>query len=71
MTGFTVHYRGKKFQDSDYISNVGFGAYISDQNAATKILGGINFVVEDFFEINTDESLGRRLGINLVAGFKF
>lgn len=67
---FSGHYRGKAIEDQKYVSNVGFGVYLTQKDATTKILGGLNFMIEDFFGVETDDSVSKRLGISIVAGFK-
>ncbi|WP_350213892.1 hypothetical protein [Gracilimonas sp.] len=66
---FSGHYRGKAIEDQKYISNMGLGVYLTHKDASTKILGGLNFMIEDFFGIETNNSISKRLGISIVAGF--
>ncbi len=67
---FAGHYRGKSIEDNKYISNAGAGIYITDKDATSKIVGGINFIFQDIFGEETSNSMLQRLSINIVAGFK-
>jgi len=72
-----AHWRSKSIlnsdneQESKLITNLGLGAYIVKDGAPSNIIGGVNLLVDDVFTVANNDSVNKRISINLVAGFKF
>jgi hypothetical protein len=63
-----AHWRSK-FIDENSHTNLGAGIYLAKEKAPGKIIGGINFLVNDVFnQMNQASSVINRASVNLVLG---
>lgn len=69
---FATHIRSYlKEDDRDMIINAGIGAYLTKDGAPSKILGGVNFILQDVLQTVNTAPFNERIAINVVAGFRF
>lgn len=63
-----VHWRSRFQEALTPVSNAGFGVYIAKKDAPSRIIGGINAMINDFFGVQSNNPLSKRVVVNLVAG---
>ena len=66
-----AHIRAYSKEMESPVASAGVGAYLTKDGAPSKILGGINFILQDLFETVNTAPFQDRIAINIVAGVRF
>lgn len=67
-----VHFRWNALEKMKPVANTGFGLYFTDKGAPLQGVFGIQYFVDDYFNVRDaeDKSKWARSSLNLVVGFK-